>query len=176
MAMMNSSYFRTAECIVGHRDFWPGEMLGLLFNGDVTLPVISRVAAFMFGNGVNEGLCINTWRECSSYYINADVVQKVHDLYYVWSHDEGSRGYVMYWNVNNVTMMYLDGKCYTTKAETVIVVLLTEEALVDHHSAEKDLLQMDQQVKVTLLVKNESQTREAIQEELVVASSLNKDT
>lgn len=54
-----------------------------------------------------------------------------------------------------------------TKAETVVVVLLTEEALVDHHSAEKDLVQMDQQVKVTLLVKNESQTGEAIQEESV---------
>jgi hypothetical protein len=43
-----------------------------------------------------------------------------------------------------------------TTAEDVVVVVLTEEEFVDHHSTEKDLVQMDPQVEVTRLVKKES--------------------
>jgi hypothetical protein len=43
-----------------------------------------------------------------------------------------------------------------TKAEDVVVVVLTEEELVDHHSTEKDSVQTDPQVDMTLLVEKES--------------------
>jgi len=43
-----------------------------------------------------------------------------------------------------------------TKAEDVVVVVLTEEELVDHHSTEKDSVQTDLHVEVTHLVEKES--------------------
>lgn len=41
-------------------------------------------------------------------------------------------------------------------AEDVIVVVLTEEELVDHHSTEKDSVQLDPQVDMAHLVEKES--------------------
>jgi hypothetical protein len=43
-----------------------------------------------------------------------------------------------------------------TKAEDVVVVVLTEEELVDHHSTEKDSVQTDPHVEVARLVEKES--------------------
>ena len=43
-----------------------------------------------------------------------------------------------------------------TKAEDVVVVVLTEEELVDHHSKEKDSVLTDPHVEVTRPVEKES--------------------
>jgi hypothetical protein len=47
-------------------------------------------------------------------------------------------------------------------AEDVVVVVLTEEELMDHHSTKKDLVQTDPEVDVTRLMEKESQTEDAI--------------
>lgn len=58
--------------------------------------------------------------------------------------------------LNEIVMEDATEEHAVMNAEDVIVVVLTEEELVDHHSTEKDSVQLDPQVDMAHLVEKES--------------------